>query len=293
MAFHDVRLPDQIERGSTGGPRFKTTVVTLGSGYEFRNGDWERTRGKWDAGYGIQNTDDLFDVIEFFYAREGKLNGFRFKDWTDFKLDNNIATGDNSTTAFQLLKLYESGSIQYQRRITRPVASTVVASSRVDLIGSSAYQWTLSGSGTAEYYLEASGGGQPPISNKPDTVEIGGSVASEGLAGSLTQGEWDWADNDSLGFTTLYVRVAGDVDPDTLSDGAVIATEDYDTVDDTTGQISFTTPPPQDSIITASCEFDVPVRFDTDELDIQAEAYLGGDGSSGVIPDIPLVEIRE
>jgi uncharacterized protein (TIGR02217 family) len=295
MAFHDVRLPEQIERGSTGGPRFKTTVVTLASGHEFRNGDWERTRGKWDAGYGIQNTDDLFDVVNFFYAREGRLNAFRFKDWTDFRLDNNIATGDDTTTVFQLVKLYESGSFQYQRRITRPVAGTITASATVNLVGTTTYQWTLSGSGTGEYYLEAQGGGQPPLSNQPPQVHIGGSSAPTGTVGSLVQGEWDWADNDSLGFSTIYVRLSGDADPDTSGSGNVQAVyPDSDvTKDPDTGQLTFGTAPAEGAIVTAECEFDVPVRFDTDELDIQAEAYLGGDGSSGVIPDIPLVEIRE
>lgn len=295
MAFHDVRLPEQIERGSTGGPRFKTTVVTLASGHEFRNGDWERTRGRWDAGYGIQNTEDLFDVVNFFYAREGRLNGFRFKDWTDFKLDNNIATGDDTTTVFQLIKLYNSGGFQYQRRITRPVAGTITVSATVNLVGNSTYQWTLSGSGTGEYYLEASGGGQPSITNEPPDVLIGGSAAPTGTAGSLAAGEWDWADNDTLGFSTIYVRLSGDIDPDTASSGFVQASYPDSGVskDDSTGQITFSTAPGQDAVISAQCEFDVPVRFDTDELDIQAEAYLGGDGASGVIPDIPLVEIRE
>jgi len=39
--------------------------------------------------------------------------------------------------------------------------------------------------------------------------------------------------------------------------------------------------------VTAGFEFDVPVRFDTDELRINLAQFAAGD-----IPEIPLVEIR-
>jgi hypothetical protein len=32
MSFDDVRLPDNIEKGAVGGPRFQTSIVKLGSG---------------------------------------------------------------------------------------------------------------------------------------------------------------------------------------------------------------------------------------------------------------------
>ena len=45
--------------------------------------------------------------------------------------------------------------------------------------------------------------------------------------------------------------------------------------------------PPAGAAITAGFEFDVPVRFDTDELRINLAAFQAGD-----IPQIPIVEIR-
>ena len=44
--------------------------------------------------------------------------------------------------------------------------------------------------------------------------------------------------------------------------------------------------PPAGAIITAGFAFDVPVRFDTDELDIDLSAF-----DAGGIPQIPLIEI--
>lgn len=59
------------------------------------------------------------------------------------------------------------------------------------------------------------------------------------------------------------------------------------TLDSATGLISFTRAPVANSAITAGYEFDVPVRFDADRLDINLTAFSAGD-----IPNIPVVEIR-
>lgn len=55
MAFHDVVFPDEIAYGSKGGPKFQTTVVTLGSGVERRNQDWSRVRAEYDVSHGIKD----------------------------------------------------------------------------------------------------------------------------------------------------------------------------------------------------------------------------------------------
>jgi hypothetical protein len=77
---------------------------------------------------------------------------------------------------------------------------------RDDLTDSATYQWTASGSGTNEYYLQASGGGDPSISSQPAGVILDDSIITEGTAGSLTDHQWDYGDNDSLGYSTIYVR---------------------------------------------------------------------------------------
>jgi uncharacterized protein (TIGR02217 family) len=45
--FHEVRFPDNIAYGATGGPEFATTVVATGSGHEKRNVNWADARGSW------------------------------------------------------------------------------------------------------------------------------------------------------------------------------------------------------------------------------------------------------
>ena len=57
-------------------------------------------------------------------------------------------------------------------------------------------------------------------------------------------------------------------------------------VDPTTGTVRFADAPAAGAVVTSGFAFDVPVRFDTDELFIDYEAF-----EAGAIPKIPLVEI--
>ncbi len=60
------------------------------------------------------------------------------------------------------------------------------------------------------------------------------------------------------------------------------------TCDATTGIITFLPGhlPPNGAVVTAGFEFDVPVRFDADEIEVDLSAFEAGD-----IPKIPLIEI--
>jgi uncharacterized protein (TIGR02217 family) len=124
-AFDEVRLPGCIERGAQGGPGFKTTIIMLSSGFEKRNQDWSETRGEWNISYGLKERADLDALITFFFARRGRARGFRFKDWSDYKLKlQTIGIGDGANDTFQLFKRYTSGGQDYDRPLTKIVANT-------------------------------------------------------------------------------------------------------------------------------------------------------------------------
>jgi uncharacterized protein (TIGR02217 family) len=207
MAFHEVRFPDNISRGARGGPERRTQVVELASGAEERNASWANSRRRYDVAYGIRRADDLAAVVAFFEARNGRLHGFRFKDWADFKsclpsqslgpTDQPIGTGNGATTQFQLAKRYTSGAQSWTRAITKLVAGTV-------------------------------------------TIALNGVTQASG-----------WS------------------------------------VSTITGLITFTTAPAVGVAITAGFEFDVPVRFDTDVLDVTLDLER-----LGSITSIPLIELR-
>ena len=208
-AFHDVRFPAAISFGSTGGPERRTEIVTLSSGHEVRNTPWAHARRRYNAGLGLRRLDDVHEVLSFFEARRGRLFGFRWKDWTDWKscppsaaisaADQRLGTGDGTASVFQLARSYGLGAAEYIRPVTRPVAGSV-------------------------------------------------RIAADGVE---------------------------------LAEGAGFA------IDTATGLVTFTTPPASGAVLTCGFAFDVPVRFDTDTLDINLAAFEAGE-----IPAIPVVELR-
>ncbi len=70
--------------------------------------------------------------------------------------------------------------------------------------------WTLSASGTNEYYYN-----QTDVPIEPLNVQESGADLTPGTIGTLAAGEWGWGDNDALGADTIYVRLNSTTpDPD-------------------------------------------------------------------------------
>ncbi len=138
MAFDEVRLPLRIAYGAKGGPQFLTEVVSIQSGYERRNQCWSQARRRFDAQTGIVTAADASVLLSFFLARGGRARGFRLRDWQDYTSaadgfsppswdDQVIASGDDVTTQFQLIKTYNG--------VTRSIRKPEAASVRVGLAG--------------------------------------------------------------------------------------------------------------------------------------------------------------
>lgn len=196
--FHEVRFPEGIARGATGGPGYDTTIVSTVAGYERRNANWAQARGRWDVGSGLKRREDLLTLIAFFRARQGRAYGFRFKDWTDFTATNvTLGSGDGANKVFQLVKRYASGGVEVVRSVTKPVIGSLMV-----------YR---------------------------DGVVVGAGVS----------------------------------------------------LDSALGLVTFGTAPAPGAVISATFEFDVPVRFDTDQMGVSLDAY-----DRGSWPEIPIVEIR-
>lgn len=163
MTFHEVRFPDRLSLGSTGGPERRTEIVTLANGREERNSPWADSRRRYDAGIGLQTLDDLSEVLAFFEARRGQLHGFRWKDWMDWKscapsvapaaTDQQIGVGDGARRRFALTKRYSKGPNPYLRPIAKPVAGTLrVAVDGVEQVADDGFSFDGT---TAEVVLSA------------------------------------------------------------------------------------------------------------------------------------------
>jgi len=54
------------------------------------------------------------------------------------------------------------------------------------------------------------------------------------------------------------------------------------------GVVLFDDPPPLGALVTAGFQFDVPVRFAEDRIEVNRATFLAGEA-----PSVPLVEVRE
>ena len=130
-AFHEVRLPARLAFGSTGGVERRTEITTLASGFERRSTPWALGRRRYLIGANLRSLDDMAELTAFFEARRGRLYGFRFRDFADFKScapggtpapeDQALGVGDGARTRVDLAKAY--GDVA--RAITKPVAGSV------------------------------------------------------------------------------------------------------------------------------------------------------------------------
>lgn len=208
MNFHEVRLPSRLAFGSTGGVERRTEVVTLASGHERRSTPWAHGRRRYLIGAGLRSLDDMAALTAFFEARRGRLYGFRFRDFADFKScgpggvvgpnDQHLGAGDGARTEFPLCKFYGEAADAWERLIHKPVEGTVMV----------------------------------------------------GL------------------------------------DGVELNATAYE-VDAATGVVTFHSPPPAGAAVTAGFEFDVPVRFDADRIEVTLQTF-----AAGRIAAVPLIEVR-
>lgn len=121
MTFLDMRFPTGISFGAVGGPGFSSDVVTLNSGFESRNQNWQDARCSYDVSKGCTSDEDRMDLIAFFRMCKGRVHSFRFKDWTDFEVD----TGEGvmiqlTATTYQLVKRYTTDDGTDDRDIALP-----------------------------------------------------------------------------------------------------------------------------------------------------------------------------
>ncbi len=126
MAFYEVRFPEKISLHATGGPSFLTNIVQVNSGAEFRDQVWSAGRAKYEVAHAARTEAKYKELLAFFRSMRGRLHGFRFKDWSDYR----VLTGEGvfvmlTSTTFQLYKRYTFGSQTYDRKITKPVSGKV------------------------------------------------------------------------------------------------------------------------------------------------------------------------
>lgn len=105
--LNTVRFPDGLAVGVVYGPEFVTEVVALSSGAEKRNRVRRNALCVGDCAHAPKNEADYDVLLKFFRGMNGRLNTFRFKDYSDYRCaaTEGVVVGLTART-FQLSKLY-------------------------------------------------------------------------------------------------------------------------------------------------------------------------------------------
>lgn len=126
MAFFEQQLSPRITNGARGGPQWSTTVARSAGGRRSTNRNWAYPLHRYDVSQGLRTVADFEELRAFFYLVAGQADGFRFKDWTDYRCTQaNSRCTLISGSQYQLQRVYALGGREFLRRIQKPVAGTV------------------------------------------------------------------------------------------------------------------------------------------------------------------------
>lgn len=132
MSDYDaVSFPHNVVYNATGGPTFKTDIITMSGGAEQRNASGGRHAIREFTIQISPMEDDLLEaVIDFFQERRGSYSSFRFRDPFDYiAIDEFI---DRSVSPWQLCRRYIFGDAVYTRPIHKIDTSEVGVSYKLN-----------------------------------------------------------------------------------------------------------------------------------------------------------------
>lgn len=291
MSFIETpRFPEGIAYGAVGGPGFSTSVIVLKSGFEQRNAEWSASRCRYEVSHAAKTKADFDAVANFFRVVKGRAYGFRFKDFADYQAsftEGILGTGyGTGLPAYQMAKKYASGSAYDTRTIKKPVSGTCSFKRDAATLtvgaspGNIAIDYTT---GIVTFVADASSNAsgitvgtttQVVLAANPGTLTIGQLLHLSGFSGA------DAALVNNLAHAITNITGSG---PYTFTLATNTAGKTI-----TLGTGAGKKYPQIAEALTWSGEFDVPCRFDTDEL----RAEIVGRGPILRWDSIPIVEVR-
>ena len=271
----ETLFPPNVQPGVVGGAGFATIVVIdPASEAEQRQANWAQERNSWDVAHAGLDVARARELVTFFKARRGRARGFRFKDWQDFEATQEPLYPDGSPTV-QLCRTYTDAiAVTYVRDLFK-IVTTPTPTFRKNAVALTPDDVDLN---TGLILL--------PILNQKAITNI-----TQAASAMVTVGA-------SHGFTSgnlvYFTGVVGMTEINGLV-GLVTATGDTTiTVNvDTTGFTAYTSGGVATNYLDDTDdldwtgEFDVPCRFDTDQLKLQQDDVLVRSWEA-----IPIVEIR-
>lgn len=271
MTFNESRFPTGIRPQPRGGPGFSTTIVELSSGHEQRNLNWSQARRRYVIDQRTWTAADWETLLGWFHAHYGAGHGFRMKDWADYQvtyanglLGAGVGTG---LPTYQLGRLYSAGSLAQLRTISKPVAGTVsVKRGGVAVtFGAGAGQISVdTTTGIISFVADATSAAnsitvgattQVVLATNPGTLIAGQKLYLTGFTGA------DAALVNGIAHTINSVSGSG---PYTFTLATNTAGKTI-----TLGSGAGRKYPQTSEALLWSGEFDVPVRFQTDDMQVE------------------------
>lgn len=292
MSFiESPRFPDRLGYGALGGPQFLTDIVILESGHESRNPTWSIERRRYDLVHAAKTATQLAEMRAFFLAiAKGRAYGFRFRDWADYlanTADGLLGAGvGTGLPTYQLVKRYTSGATYHDRVINKPVPNSVTAYRNA---GALTY-----GSLAGQIALDTTTG---LVTFEPDATQNAVSIT----VGASTQVQFASSPGGLIAGKRLYLADFTGADAGLVNgrahtilgisgSGPLTLTLDTNTAGKTItlGSGKGKKYPQADDMLTWAGQFDVPVRFDSDEFMVR----IVDKGPAYQFESIPLIEVR-
>lgn len=278
------RFPDNIAFGATVGPAYLTVVNTVFSGRDGRIPAWTQSRVMFDVGRRSMNAADTQTLDAFFRAVKGRAFGFRIKDWTDYQATSGqgVMTLTTSAGVYQLGKLYQTGALSETRTIQKPVAGTIAPLLNAAPMNAGAYTLDattglLTTSAPAISAVAVGGSTVVTLASAIPGIGVGQSLVCSGLTGAQAA--------QLNGIAGIITHVSGAA--------YTIAIATSGTITPVVGSVANWQATSGADVLAWSGQFDVPARFDVDEMKKQIMDRNGPTGD--LIVDwgsIPVIEIR-
>lgn len=293
--FTETRFPDYLAYGLVTGPRFVTDVVRRRSGYENRNAVWSAELLFFDGATTVRTPQERLEIDSFFRAvARGRLNGFRVRNYGDASaasteglLGSGVGTG---LPGYQLYKRYSAGGLNSDKKISKPVsgAVTVYRNASPVTIGAGAGQIGIDyTSGLVTFVADNTASANSITPGATTTVQLVNNLGGLG-AGQLLY---------LTGFTGADAALVNDL-AHVINSVSGAGPYDYVLATDTSGKTITTGSgegrryPQAADALTWAGEFDVPVRFDHDELEWELVDRAGSGGYWFQARTLRMVELR-
>lgn len=304
MSFLETpRFPDAVAFGFVGGGAYRTRIAEMRSGFEQRNAAWSASRGVWRADHRHKTQADTDELIAYFHAVLARLHGFRFKDFSDFaatiangRLGATGQTGTftaaavgNGLPSLQLAKRYSAGVLTTDRVTSKPVPDTVTVYRNAVAVtfGAGAGNIALdTTTGIVTFVADATSSASAITAGATTQVVL---AANLGLtAGKLLHlSGFAGADAALVNSLAHPINSISGTGPYTFT----LATNTSGKTITLGSGLGSKFPQASDALTWAG-EFDVPCRFNTDQLNVEVVARLQGGEYVYTWGDIEIVEIR-